>query len=211
MPLTNGSGFGSGSCYFLHWPLRRQQKTNKKVFCLLLFEVTFSSFVTNIKSQKKNSQNSRNHGFSCYFCLMLEGSGAGTLLCLLCGWLLRFPTPAAVWTCRPRPLLSSSSRRDSWWAWLRENRPLLARQTTFPLPPPLRWVPLSSWGLGPRSPTVVLPVLWIRIGFNADPDPDPAFYLNADQNPGSQEKCRSGSGSWSDLKVTKIIILKYRY
>jgi hypothetical protein len=23
-------------------------------------------------------------------------------------------------------------------------------------------------------------VLWIRIGFNADPDPDPAFYLNAD-------------------------------
>ncbi len=26
--------------------------------------------------------------------------------------------------------------------------------------------------------------LWIRIGFNADPDP--AFYLNADLHPGSQ-------------------------
>jgi hypothetical protein len=29
-------------------------------------------------------------------------------------------------------------------------------------------------------------VLWIRIGFNADPDP--AFYLNADPDPGSQTK-----------------------
>ncbi len=28
------------------------------------------------------------------------------------------------------------------------------------------------------------PVLWIRIGFNADPDP--AFYLNSDPDPGSQ-------------------------
>jgi hypothetical protein len=27
-------------------------------------------------------------------------------------------------------------------------------------------------------------VLWIRIGFNANPDP--AFYLNADLDPGSQ-------------------------
>ncbi len=27
-PLTNGSGFGSGSCHFRHWPSRRQQKTN---------------------------------------------------------------------------------------------------------------------------------------------------------------------------------------
>jgi hypothetical protein len=29
-------------------------------------------------------------------------------------------------------------------------------------------------------------VLWIRIGFDAAPDPDPAFYLNADPDPGSQ-------------------------
>ncbi len=26
-------------------------------------------------------------------------------------------------------------------------------------------------------------LLWIRIGFNADSDPDPAFYLRADKNP----------------------------
>ncbi len=34
MPLTNGSGCGSGSFYAYHWPLRCQQKTNlkKKVF-----------------------------------------------------------------------------------------------------------------------------------------------------------------------------------
>ncbi len=40
MPLIYGSGSGSGSCYFRHWPSRRQQKTNlkKKFFCLLLFE-----------------------------------------------------------------------------------------------------------------------------------------------------------------------------
>ncbi len=40
-------------------------------------------------------------------------------------------------------------------------------------------------------------VLWIRIGYNADPDP--AFYLNADLDPGRQTKaadlCRSGSES----------------
>jgi hypothetical protein len=25
--------------------------------------------------------------------------------------------------------------------------------------------------------------MWIRIGFNADPDPDPAFFVNADPDP----------------------------
>ncbi len=41
MPLTNGSGsgFGSGSCYFRHWPSRCQQKTNflTKFFLLVTF------------------------------------------------------------------------------------------------------------------------------------------------------------------------------
>ncbi len=182
MPLTNGSAFGSGSCYFLHWPLRRPQKTNKKKFSAYYFLMLHFHHFFQRQKAKKKSQNSRNHGFSCYFCLMIEGSGAGTLLCLLCGWLLCFPTPA-MWTCRPRPLLSSSSRRDSWWAWPRANRPPLARQTTFPLPPPLRWVPLSSRGLGPSSPTVVLPVLWTgfririhliriqRLRLETNPDP----------------------------------------
>jgi len=27
------------------------------------------------------------------------------------------------------------------------------------------------------------PVMWIRISFNADPDPDPAFFVNADPDP----------------------------
>ncbi len=52
-------------------------------------------------------------------------------------------------------------------------------------------------------------VLWIHIGFNADPDPNPAFYLNADSDPGSQinkDSCGFGPGSWSDFKVTKSLI-----
>ncbi len=47
------------------------------------------------------------------------------------------------------------------------------------------------------------PVLWIRIGFNVDPDPA-FFYLNADTDPdsGSQTNADpggSGSGSWTDF------------
>jgi hypothetical protein len=50
-------------------------------------------------------------------------------------------------------------------------------------------------------------VLWIRIGFNADPDP--AFYIITDPDPGSQTNvgpCGSGAGTWSDFAVTKIWI-----
>jgi hypothetical protein len=48
-------------------------------------------------------------------------------------------------------------------------------------------------------------VLWICIGFNADSDP--AFYFNADPDPGSQTKAYPcgygyGSGPWSDFEVT---------
>jgi len=55
--LTNGSGSGcgSGSFYFQHWPSRCQQITNlnKKFFCILLFESTFTSF---FKGKKKVSK-----------------------------------------------------------------------------------------------------------------------------------------------------------
>jgi hypothetical protein len=77
MPLTNGSG--SGSCYFRHWPSRCQQK--------LIFNTIFSAYYflkvhlhhfSKIKSQKESS-NSRNQGFSCYFCVMIEGSGSGSI------------------------------------------------------------------------------------------------------------------------------------
>jgi hypothetical protein len=49
-----------------------------EVFCFLLFEGTFTSFFKDKKSKKK-SQNNRNQGCSYYFCLMLEGSGAGSI------------------------------------------------------------------------------------------------------------------------------------
>jgi hypothetical protein len=34
--------------------------------------------------------------------------------------------------------------------------------------------------------TLKYAVFRIRIGFNADPDPDPVFYFNADPDPGNQ-------------------------
>jgi hypothetical protein len=43
---------------------------------VLLFEGTFTSFFKD-KKVKKKSQSSRNQGFSCYFCMRIEGSGSG--------------------------------------------------------------------------------------------------------------------------------------
>jgi hypothetical protein len=45
------------------------------------------------------------------------------------------------------------------------------------------------------------PVLWIRIGFNADVDPDPAFYLYADPNPDPGQT----------LKSQKVEFLHWKY
>jgi hypothetical protein len=56
IPLTNGIRFGS--------------------VLPCLFEATFTSFFEE-KSYIKKSQYRRNEGFLCYFCLMIEGSGAG--------------------------------------------------------------------------------------------------------------------------------------
>jgi hypothetical protein len=76
MPLTNGSGSGFGSCCFRHWPSRCQQKTNKKKILLITFwRFLHLHHFSKIKSQKE-SQNSRNPGFSYYFCLRIEGSGS---------------------------------------------------------------------------------------------------------------------------------------
>jgi hypothetical protein len=70
MPLTNGSGFGSGSCYFRHWPSRCQQKTNflNSFFAYYFFKVPTCTSFSKLKSQKK-SQSSRNQGFSYFFLL----------------------------------------------------------------------------------------------------------------------------------------------
>jgi hypothetical protein len=65
-------------------------------------------------------------------------------------------------------------------------------------------------------------VLWIRIGCNAipDPDPNPAFYLDADPetdpDPGSQTDADPGgpgSRSWSDFycKSQKVKVKKHTY
>ncbi len=51
-------------------------------------------------------------------------------------------------------------------------------------------------------------VLWIRIGFNADPDP--AFYIKADPDPGfetNEDPFRPGSGSCSELPSQKVEFL----
>jgi hypothetical protein len=68
VPQTNGSGSGSGSCYFRQRPSRRQQ-TISKCFCLLRYflKVHLHHFLK-IKVIKK-SQNSRNQGFSYYLLL----------------------------------------------------------------------------------------------------------------------------------------------
>ena len=72
MPLTSGYG----SCFFRHWPWRRQQKTYFQTNFLL---ITFRRYIYIIFQRykvKKKLQNSGNQGFSYYFCLMIEGSGS---------------------------------------------------------------------------------------------------------------------------------------
>jgi hypothetical protein len=44
---------------------------------MVLFEGTFPSFFKD--KVKKKSQNCRNQGFSYYFCLLIEGSGSGSI------------------------------------------------------------------------------------------------------------------------------------
>ncbi len=79
MPLTNGSGCGSGSFYFHNWPSRCQPKSNffNKVFPNITFRRYFYIIFQRWKVKKK-SQNSRNQGFPYYFCLIKEGSRPGS-------------------------------------------------------------------------------------------------------------------------------------
>ncbi len=49
----------------------------KKFLSILLFVGTFTSFFKG-KKAKRSQKNSRNQGFSYYFCLMIEGSGTGS-------------------------------------------------------------------------------------------------------------------------------------
>ncbi len=70
---------GSESCYFRHWPSRCQQKTNflTQFFLLITFWRYILHHFSKIKSQKE-SQNSRNQGFSGAGAIPLtSGSGSG--------------------------------------------------------------------------------------------------------------------------------------
>ncbi len=57
--------------------LQDGNKKNYNLFCFLLFEATLTSVFK--EKCHKESQNSRNQGFSYYFCLMIEGSGSGSV------------------------------------------------------------------------------------------------------------------------------------
>ncbi len=51
----------------------------KKFFCLLLFEGTFTSFVKDKKSNRSHKSEVTEVSFSYYFCLVIEGSGSGSI------------------------------------------------------------------------------------------------------------------------------------
>ncbi len=67
VPLTNRFDTGSGSCYFRH----DRQDGKKKIF---LFEATFSSFFND-----KKPWSHKTVGITGYSCVMIEGSGAGSV------------------------------------------------------------------------------------------------------------------------------------
>jgi hypothetical protein len=84
VPLPYGSelrfgsryGSGSGSCFFLQWLTRCQQKISFffKVFCLLLFEVNLHNFHKSKRSHKIEEIKV----FLTFFCLLMERSGSGS-------------------------------------------------------------------------------------------------------------------------------------
>jgi len=74
-PLANGSGFGSGSFYFHHWPSKCKQIKKMFFFCILpvLLKIILNHFS---KIERQKSHNSRNQDFSYHFCLIVEGFGS---------------------------------------------------------------------------------------------------------------------------------------
>jgi hypothetical protein len=56
---------------------------------------------------------------------------------------------------------------------------------------------------------VIVPVLWICNGFNADPDP--AFYLNADTDPGNQDILDPDSDPGQTLTLQKAEFFHEKY
>ncbi len=88
--LTNGSG----SCYFRQWPSGWQLR----FICLLLF---WNHIIFQGKTVIKNSESSRNLGFSHYFCLMIEGFGVAS-------------ESIWFWTRKNRPVRGEKSDLSEW-------------------------------------------------------------------------------------------------
>ncbi len=79
MPWLIDLDAGSRSFYFRHWPSSCPQKTNfKKSYQLIAFW-RYIYIIFQRKKVQKKSQNSRNQGFSYYVCLLIEGSGSGSI------------------------------------------------------------------------------------------------------------------------------------
>jgi hypothetical protein len=78
MPLTNGSGCGSGSSYFRHSP----SFTNKKlIFVKVLLLITFWRYMFIIFKDKKSKRSHKPVGIkvSYFFGLVIEGSRSGSI------------------------------------------------------------------------------------------------------------------------------------
>ncbi len=72
--------FWCGSWHFRHWLSRGQQKTNifKKSCSAYYFLKVYLNHFSKINHQKEVTKQ-LNQGFSYYFCLMIEGSGSGSI------------------------------------------------------------------------------------------------------------------------------------
>ncbi len=140
MTFRCGSGCGSGSCYFRHWPSRRQQKTNLKKsfwrYIYIIFQKT--------KSPKK-SQTVRIKVFLTILLdnsRMIEGSGSGRPKNMWIRWIrirIRIRNTALgslflifYFCCRRTRL----PRRCCWTCWWRTGTSLV---TSIP------WRNISSW------------------------------------------------------------------
>jgi hypothetical protein len=79
MSLTNGSGSGSWIRILIFSSLTFQMPAKNNFLHIFFSTYYFLKLhlhhFSKIKSQKE-SQNSRNQGFSYYFCMMIEGSGS---------------------------------------------------------------------------------------------------------------------------------------
>jgi hypothetical protein len=67
--------------------------------------------------------------------------------------------------------------------------------------------PAEHVGVGPAQLEGLAPGLRIPHGFNADPDPDPAFFLNC----GSGFRIRIPDPGFDDLKLEKIYSWKFNF